>query len=143
MDTLAQDKAFTSRCNIIKIKELSKDDNIEIIYNYILDLANKYNIEIGIDNLYQLSEELYNLCLHQNVYERILPLRIAKRIIKDVIANAILDNRNIVIIEDIINAVNDNTEIIVKDKSQFENSLRIKLGESPKKAKILEFNGNR
>lgn len=140
MDTLANDKAFTSRCNIIKIKELSKDDNIEIIYNYILDLANKYNVEIKIDNIYQLSEELYNICLHQNVYEKILPLRIVKRIIKDAVANALISSRDFVDIDDIINAIKETDEIVIRDYNEVESKLRSIVKTEKSKSKILIFN---
>ena len=141
MDTLANDKAFTSRCNIIKIKELSKDYNIEIIYNYILDLTNKYNVVIKIDNLYELSEELYNICLHQNVYEKILPLRIVKRIIKDAVANALINSRDFVDIDDIFNAIKDTNEIVIRDYNEVENKLRGIVKEEKNKSKILIFNG--
>lgn len=141
IDTLANDKAFTSRCNIIKIKELSKDDNIEIIYNYILDLANKYNVEIKIDNIYQLSEELYNISLHQNVYEKILPLRIVKRIIKDACANAIINGSGYLTIDNIIDAIKDTNEIVIRDYNEVENKLRGIVKAEKSKSKILIFNG--
>ena len=141
MDTLANDKAFTSRCNIIKIKELSKDYNIEIIYNYILDLANKYNVEIKIDNIYQLSEELYNICLHQNVYEKILPLRIVKRIIKDAVANALISSRDFLDIDDIFNAIKETDEIVIRDYNEVESKLRSIVKTEKSKSKILIFNG--
>lgn len=141
MDTLANDKAFTSRCNIIKINELSKNDNVEIIYNYILDLANKYNVEIKIDNIYQLSEELYNICLHQNVYEKILPLRIVKRIIKDAVANALISSRDFVDIDDIINAIKETDEIVIRDYNEVESKLRSIVKAEKSKSKILIFNG--
>lgn len=140
-DTLALDKAFTSRCNIIKIKELSKDDNIEIIYNYILDLANKYNVEIRTNNIYQLSEELYNISLHQNVYEKILPLRIVKRIIKDAVANALISSRDFVDIGDIINAIKETDEIVIRNYNEVESKLRSIVKSEKSKSKILIFNG--
>lgn len=142
-ETIARDKAFISRCNIVKVGNLTNENNIEIICQFIKETSKLYNVDFELDEnkICILSEELLNICKHQNVLDRILPIRLAKRIIKDAVATSLLQSRNVVTIDDIINSIKESTEIIIHDEREMEYNMRKKLNISTQNSKILVLGG--
>lgn len=143
-ETLMNDKAFTSRFDIVKIKELSNSENIEIIISYINKLETEYNIRFNFNEQERiiLTEELIEIVKHQNILEKILPIRIIKRILLSSIANAIYYNREMVDIEGIIDAIKENNEIIIKDFNEYTFKLKERL-KIKQNTKIIKFKKNR
>lgn len=136
---LANDKAFTSRFKINKIKPLDDQTVNIIILNYMLYLKRKYNIKVSLNEsqIINLVEELLNIAKHQDIRYKINPIRLIKRIIDSAFAEAIYQERLKVIIADFINAILESNEIAIQNKQEYVTKLNEKLGiQAPKKSKI-------
>ena len=83
-ESIARDKAFTSRLTINNVKPLDNRNVQLIIMNYVLHLERKYNIKVNLTEteLINLTEELINVTKHQDARYKILPIRIIKRIVE-------------------------------------------------------------
>lgn len=142
-DGLANDKAFTSRFKINKIKPLDDKTINIIILNYMLYLKRKYTLKVSLNEsqIINLVEELLNIAKHQDIRHKINPIRLIKRIMESAFAEAIYQERLEVTITDFVNAILESNEIIIQNKQEYVAKLNEKLGiQSPKNSKIYYLN---
>lgn len=137
-ETIAQDKAFSSRFNTIKVNNLPLNIKEEIIYKYFREMENEFKLNINLkeDELCNLSKILVNLSEHQDIRYKINSIRVLKRIIKASFTEAIYNEHDKVLIEDIITCLEITDELIIKkeDINNIKNLLNIKTNN-----KILKF----
>ena len=128
-ESIARDKAFTSRLTINNVKPLDNRNVQLIIMNYVLHLERKYNIKVNLTEaeLISLTEELINVTKHQDARYKILPIRIIKRIVESAFAEAIYEEHSKVELEDFISAILDSNELKLKDKKEYALSIKNKL----------------
>ena len=128
-ESIARDKAFTSRLTINNVKPLDNRNVQLIIMNYVLHLERKYNIKVNLTEaeLISLTEELINVTNHQDARYKILPIRIIKRIVESAFAEAIYEEHSRVELEDFISAILDSNELKLKDKKEYALSIKNKL----------------
>ena len=128
-ESIARDKAFTSRLTINNVKPLDNRNVQLIIMNYVMHLERKYNIKVNLTEaeLISLTEELINVTKHQDARYKILPIRIIKRIVESAFAEAIYEEHSKVELEDFINAILDSNELKLKDKKEYALSIKNKL----------------
>lgn len=128
-ESIARDKAFTSRLTINNVKPLDNRNVQLIIMNYVLHLERKYNVKVNLTEaeLISLTEELINVTKHQDARYKILPIRIIKRIVESAFAEAIYEEHSKVELEDFISAILDSNELKLKDKKEYALSIKNKL----------------
>lgn len=137
-ETIAQDKAFSSRFNTIKINNLSLNIKEEIIYNYFKEMENEFQLNIALteEELLNLCQTIVNLAEHQDIRYKINSIRVLKRIIKSSFTEAIYNEHDKVLLNDIITCLELTDELVIKEEdiNKLKNKLNVKIN-----TKILKF----
>ena len=82
---------------------------------------------------------MLDLASHQNCYEKIMPLRIIKRILANSVANAIYDDKREVSTTDILQSIFETDEIIIQDQDKYTTEFNYKLNIKSERPKVLMF----
>lgn len=144
---MANDPAFVSRFDIIKVPVLDENMNVQIILSYINYLEDKYNIDFSLSESQRYSFAKYIISItdikNQRVVSDIIKEnnpRISKKILRNAFAEAVFNRKKEVTIEDICFAIFECDKFSPTYKEEKISELkRIIQVNNKQKSKVLSF----
>lgn len=142
---LTNDPAFLTRFDVIDVPLPDKKMNVEIIFSYLKELEDKYQVKLDLNEIdrYRLAEYIVEITdkKRQKVVGdiQITNPTLSKKIIKSAFGEARYHKRDIVTIEDIQIAIIECNKLSVATRKENAHNLRAKFNETTKKNNILKL----